>query len=257
VTVRGSRGALLALLDHPLLEVLEALDIIGCKVTPDDLHRLATKRVASLALTHDHLEPAHVTALAGATALTGLLLQDRPIRGDVIEALVSSSALTQRLRRLHLHGGEPGVATVVASTQWQELVDLALLHHDLDDAGTAVIASSPQLAKLERLGLAFNRVGDAGAAAIASSPQLAKLERLDLSFNFIGDRGVAALAASRTLSSLRALALKLNADIGPGASVLAEPANLPALEELSLEHVPHIGEEALARLKLRFGSGLS
>jgi uncharacterized protein (TIGR02996 family) len=183
-----------AILRHPLLAGVSALDLSGCNLGNKHIRALTRAKLANL---------------------VRLVLRGDPADGGVALDASGAKALAKapclhRLTHLDLTANSVGPEVVHA------------------------LAASPHVGRLTHLELGSNRLGAEGARALARSPSLLRLRHLDLRRNGIGDAGITALAMSRILSGLVRLDLRLAGMTEVGARALAQSQQLPGLTHLGL-----------------------
>jgi uncharacterized protein (TIGR02996 family) len=210
----GSLGAT-ALAASPYLARLRCLELIQCKVGPEEAKALASARFGSLAelsLFSCKIGPEGMQALAHSPYLAGLTRLDlmQNYFGDKgIQALVSGSAF-RRLRALDLGGNSFGLE------------------------GARMLADAEVLSSLRHLSLTNNNFGARGVRALMQSPHLSGLWSLGSDDTFT-DATARQVAASTTLGQLRFLALgdfRKQGFTEEGKRVLAASPRLPRLLQL-------------------------
>jgi uncharacterized protein (TIGR02996 family) len=152
--------------------------------------------------------------------------------------------------------GPGGMEAVAATPYLGQLRALEIAHNQIGAKGVAALVGSPYLTHLTNLNLFGNQIGNEGVRALQTWPHLSQLRSLALNHNHITTEGVLSLAASSGLCNLTGLDLTGNEGIGEaGAVALSESPHLANVKVCRLNY-HRLGDEAVTRLKHRFGRGL-
>lgn len=150
---------------------------------------------------------------------------------------------------LGMRGWGPDVSILIAETSdAQDLVELDLSCHGLDDVGVEAIAQSVHLSKLETLKLESNNIRE-GVSALASTQSLEALSALYLGHNPLNAQALSALAQSNALPALTRLDLRGIADVAL-IRALSGTALLARLTRLTLSWSSRLTDAALQQLVL-------
>lgn len=218
--------ALARLLDHPLMERVEQIDV---SESDDDLD----ERGVRLLLTASRLRRLRAFSLFDADC------NPQTVRA-VAEHLPTTVTSLSFVGFMSTTVNDDAIAVLAGSPRLAQLAHLTLYNCNLRGAGASHLATSPYLTGLKtlRLGLGqytLNQIGADGAAALAEATFAPGLAHLDLDFNDIGDAGLRALTDGR-LAAIRILRLQRNLlSDGPVTELLRSPL-AQRLEVLDLWH---------------------
>ena len=232
----GDRGAV-ALASAAALGELRALTLSGNRVGP----------VGAVAL----LESTHLVELRR------LDLSVNPLGDEGVARLgATRPPALDELELGDVGVGSSGLAALARSTLLGRLRVLRLPHNFFGAAGVRALTAVPHLERLEVLDLSSNSL-EVEAMSALTSVAFAALRTLDLTCNRLGSEGVRALTRARGLAELRELDLTANSIGDEGAALLAGAAHLPRLRVVRVDHDTTISAAGLARLRARFGPGVT
>jgi uncharacterized protein (TIGR02996 family) len=176
LSVRGSWGALLPLLHHPLMDVLARLTLYSpeggswCAAPYQPAVPLAQRPLA-LGLAHQRAGPELIERLLASPRLgrvTWLDLSENELTADGVRRLLDGLGALPRLTTLRLDG--TATNTPQGPSGWP----------NIGPAGVRLLAGHPAVAQLERLDVSGNRIDAAAVRALVESPHLRSVRRLGI-----------------------------------------------------------------------------
>lgn len=229
-------------LDHKCAEVIAAAPTLN--------------NLTSLALRHNQIQDAGITAMAASETLGNLKelsLNECKIKAAGVEAIaasttfsnltwldlsfnsigagvraIASSEILGKLEKLDLCScfiETAGAETIAASTTLKNLTWLDLSGCYIRIEGVRAITAAEILKNLKYLNLGNNQIQDEGAQLVAASPIFGNLVKLSLDKNSIMDDGTVAISASTTLVNLKELSLYSNKIKDVGAKAIVDSTN--------------------------------